>query len=68
MTGFKEVIPYGNANAQNHIARPSGEKTLCGVSCEGWTLSGDVSQRMLDSVYCCTRCRAAYFKRKPNDT
>lgn len=56
------VIPYGNANAAQHLKYDGDYKTFCGRICEGWSPSDMPTTEVIDSVYCCAKCRKAYFK------
>lgn len=52
------VIPYGNANAQNHFAYGNGEGdvTMCGRECYGWSVARDFAGSDMESAFSCKRC------------
>lgn len=51
------IVPYGNANAQNHFAEQGEEYTYCGRKCYGWSVVRDAELKTdIDSPYTCKRC------------
>lgn len=56
------VIPYGNPTGLLHIRFHNDYKTFCGRECEGWSVSDTPLASVLDSTYCCKRCRSNFFK------
>lgn len=55
------VIPYGNANGSLHIRFRGDYKTFCGRTCDGWSVSDQPPAQVIDSVYCCQKCKKAYL-------
>ena len=59
---YEVVVPYGNSNGAFHLRFGGDYKTFCGRNCEGWLKIDKDAIETVESAYCCSRCRTAFYK------
>jgi hypothetical protein len=62
LTIIETVLPYGNPTGLLHLRFVDDYKTFCGRECDGWSKSDQPFHTVMDSAYCCKRCKTAALK------